>query len=94
MARLLRLIRAFKRMHKSKELVVLLSGTGKAARSFEEVLLGQDDIQNFCFCLKYHQQFRIFFQSFFLSPSLLNRGQPSLPIRAWSQKIHTEEHAA
>ena len=30
--RLLRLIRAFKRMHKSKELVVLLSGTGKAAR--------------------------------------------------------------
>ena len=30
--RLLRLIRAFKRMRKSKELVVLLSGTSKAAR--------------------------------------------------------------
>lgn len=42
MARLLRLIRAFKRMHKSKELVVLLSGTGKAARRGQRVDLAVD----------------------------------------------------
>lgn len=42
LARLLRLIRAFKRMHKSKELVVLLSGTGKAARSGQRVDLAVD----------------------------------------------------
>ena len=41
-ARLLRLIRAFKRMHKSKELVVLLSGTGKAARRGQRVDLAVD----------------------------------------------------